>query len=142
MKKLSIVRMVMWVFLGIGLIFFLTSCAGMAPVGAALGTIPGAVGGAIIGNQSGNPIQGAIIGGAAGAAAGYAIGNEQDKLKTQRQLQQIRRDMNTTIVNVHNSNGSTTPVPIKRVGSHYVGPRGEEYDRVPSERQLKRIYGF
>ena len=49
---------------------------------------------------------------------------------------------NTLVVNVRNSNGSYTPVTLRRVGNVYVGPRGEQYLSVPTEDQLKAVYGL
>ena len=49
---------------------------------------------------------------------------------------------NTVVVNVYNSNGSYTPVTLRQEGGSYIGPRGERYLHMPSEEQLKRIYGL
>ena len=46
------------------------------------------------------------------------------------------------VVNVSNSNGSTTPVTLRREGGTYVGPRGERYLHFPTEEQLKKVYGL
>ncbi len=137
MKKLKNAGILL--VLALAVVFVVSGCAGMAaPIASALGTAMGAGTGAVIGNQSGNPVEGALIGGAVGAGLGYAIGNEYNNRQMQRRID----DAMTTVVNVHNSNGSTTPVRIRRVGSHYIGPHGEEYEKVPSEAQLKKIYGF
>ena len=43
---------------------------------------------------------------------------------------------------VVNSNGSRTPVELYRNGDGtYVGPRGEYYDGLPSNEQLRLLYG-
>jgi hypothetical protein len=70
------------------------------------------------------------------------IGNEQDKKKTKAEMEQLRQEMNTVTVNVTNSNGSITPVQLRKQGVGYVGPRGEFYDKLPTPEQLKPIYGF
>ena len=49
---------------------------------------------------------------------------------------------NTLVVNIRNSNGSYTPVTLRRVGNVYVGPRGEQYLSVPTEEQLRAVYGL
>ncbi len=49
---------------------------------------------------------------------------------------------NTVLVNVSNSNGSYTPVTLRREGGSYIGPRGERYLRMPTEEQLQRVYGL
>lgn len=48
----------------------------------------------------------------------------------------------TSYVNVQNSNGSITPVRIRRLGNVWVGPRGEQYFAYPTVEQLKPVYGF
>ena len=127
----------------------LTGCAtsdGTGPSSAAktagLGTLAGAGLGAIIGHQSGHTAEGALIGAGAGAAGGYMVGNEKDKAQTQSQINEARAQANTVIINVHNSNGSITPVTLTRQGNLYVGPKGEQYTALPTEEQLQKIYGF
>ena len=116
---------------------------------AGLGALAGAGLGAIVGHQSGHTAEGAAIGGALGAGGGYVVGNEKDKAQTQRDLDAARaqsnsayQSANTVIINVHNSNGSITPVTLTRQGNIYVGPKGEQYTPLPTEDQLKSIYGF
>lgn len=41
-----------------------------------------------------------------------------------------------------NSNGSRTSVQLTRRGPWYVGPRGEYYDQMPTNEQLRLAYGF
>jgi hypothetical protein len=70
------------------------------------------------------------------------IGNEQDKKKAADDRDKIREEMNTVMVKVTNSNGSIIQVPVKKQGVGYVGPRGEYYDKLPTEDQLRPVYGF
>ena len=49
---------------------------------------------------------------------------------------------NTVVIDVQNSNGSYTPVTFTKSGASYVGPRGEYYTSLPTQEQLRRIYGF
>jgi outer membrane lipoprotein SlyB len=121
---------------------FLAGCDTAAQSGAGIGALGGAGLGAIIGHQSGNAGMGALIGGAAGAGGGYLIGNEMDKKKTQSELNSVREEANTVVVNVTNSNGSMTPVILRRAGNVYVGPKGEQYTTLPTAEQLKPIYGI
>ena len=114
-----------------------------------LGALAGAGLGAIIGHQSGHTAEGAAIGGALGAGGGYVIGNEKDKAQMQEDLAAAQAQANaanaaanTVVINVHNSNGSITPVTLTRQGNIYVGPKGEQYTTLPTEDQLKGIYGF
>ena len=43
---------------------------------------------------------------------------------------------------ITNSNGSKTSVQITRHGGWYIGPRGEYYDQMPTNEQLRVVYGF
>jgi hypothetical protein len=43
---------------------------------------------------------------------------------------------------VTNTNGSRTAVKLTRSGPWYVGPRGEYYKTIPTNEQLRVIYGF
>jgi len=43
---------------------------------------------------------------------------------------------------ITNSNGSRTSVRLTREGPWYVGPRGEYYNTLPTNEQLRVIYGF
>jgi hypothetical protein len=43
---------------------------------------------------------------------------------------------------ITNSNGSKTSVRLTRNGSWYVGPRGEYYTEIPTNEQLRVVYGF
>lgn len=107
-----------------------------------LGALAGAGLGAIIGHQSGHTGEGAAIGAAAGGAGGYILGNEKDKTQMQSDIQAAQAQASTVIINVHNSNGSITPVTLTRQGNLYVGPKGEQYTTLPTEDQLKQVYGF
>jgi phage tail tape-measure protein len=121
---------------------FFAGCETSAQTGAGVGALGGAGVGAIIGHQSGNTAAGALIGGAVGGLGGYAVGNEADKKKQQQEIQNVRAESNTTVVNIANSNGSVTPVILRRQGNMWVGPKGEQYMSVPTPEQLKPVYGF
>lgn len=54
----------------------------------------------------------------------------------------VREDAITSYVNVLNSNGSITPVRVRRMGNVWVGPKGEQYLSYPTVEQLKPVYGF
>ena len=126
-----------------------TGTSNRAPQGALLGSLLGAGLGAIIGHQSGHTAEGAAIGGALGAGGGYVVGNEQDKAQLQAQSAQAMQAAtsagiaaNTVVINVTNSNGSTTPVTLQRMGNEYIGPKGEHYIQLPTPVQLRPVYGF
>ena len=116
---------------------------------AGAGALAGAGLGAIIGHQSGETGKGAAIGAGAGALGGYLLGNEKDKAQmkaqaesAQAQANEALRQANTVVINVTNTTGSTTPVTLKRQGSLYIGPKGEKYTSLPTEEQLRGVYGF
>ncbi len=123
-------------------IVFATGCQSDAGRGAGIGGLAGAGVGAIIGHQSGHTTEGALIGGGVGAGAGYIIGNERDKKKTEAEMDQLRAEMNNVTVTVTNSNGSKSPVVLRKQGVGYVGPRGEYYDHLPTDEELRPLYAF
>ena len=43
---------------------------------------------------------------------------------------------------INNGNGSRSPVVLRQEGPWYIGPRGERYFGVPSEEQLRPLYGL
>ncbi|MFT4550044.1 MAG: phage tail tape-measure protein [Verrucomicrobiales bacterium] len=114
-----------------------TSCNSTAS-GAAVGGGLGAGAGAIIGNNVDglSTGEGALIGGVLGAVAGGVNGRQNQRLN------EAERNANTQIINVQNSNGSFTPVELRRQGNQWVGPRNERYNNLPTEGQLSQSYGF
>ncbi|MGA2915133.1 MAG: hypothetical protein ABSE89_03815 [Sedimentisphaerales bacterium] len=48
---------------------------------------------------------------------------------------------NSTVVWFSNSDGSKTPITLQKEGSNYLGPAGEKYTSLPSEQELKLLYG-
>jgi hypothetical protein len=135
---------------------------GLASVGgcesdAQTGALIGAGAGAGIGQAIGRDTESTLIGAGVGGAAGYMIGNESDKKKTQAEMESLRQEnirmqqqsmqmqqeMSTVTINVTNSNGSITPVTLRKQGVVYIGPRGETYTTLPTQEQLKQAgYGF
>jgi len=127
----------------VGLSSVLTGgCESGAQTGAALGGLTGAGIGAIAGHQSGKTAEGALIGGAVGAGAGYILGNEQDKKETRAEIGSLRDQANYAMVNITNSNGSVCQVRLRKQWVGYVGTRGEYYNQLPTEDQLRPVYGF
>jgi len=125
---------------------FVSGCESDAQTGALIGTGVGALAGQAIGGDTKSTLIGAGVGG----GAGYMIGNEQDKKKTRAEMESLRQgnmqmqqEMSTVTVNIVNSNGSITPVTLRKQGVVYIGPRGETYPTLPTEEQLKQAgYGF
>ena len=107
-------------------------------------TAGGAMTGAAIGALATGDGHGALLGGLVGGAIGNVHGqNVERDQRTQAQMQQLQAQANQTTVWITNSNGSKTPVVLtKATGGQWVGPRGEVYTAMPSEQQLKSVYGF
>ncbi len=134
-KKLTTILAV--AVLSFGLLFFV-GCQSDAQVGTAIGALAGAG----IGQLAGGDTEATLIGAAVGGAAGYMFGNEGDKAREQAERAYMREEMRTVAVNITNSNGSISQVRLKRHGVGYVGTRGEYYRQLPTEDELRPIYGF
>jgi hypothetical protein len=106
-------------------------------------TIKGAIIGGIIGYQSHEEGEGAAIG-----ATLFGVGellrqidennNGEQKEAKHSYSEKIKE---VYIIQVHNSNGSITPVELTKVDNIYFGPKGEQYEKLPTEEDLK-AYGF
>jgi hypothetical protein len=87
-----------------------------------------------------------VAGAAIAAGTVYAVVNERDKARTKAQteaeIEQIRQEMNVVTVNVTNRNGSINQVRLQKQGIGYVGPKGEFYDHLPTEEELKPVYAL
>jgi phage tail tape-measure protein len=149
-KGFGTILMVVVVSLSLALV---AGCESDAQTGALIGTAAGAG----VGQAIGHDTESTLIGGAVGGGAGYMIGNESDKRKTkaemeslrqqnmqmQQQSAQMQQEMSTVTINIVNSNGSITPVTLRKQGVVYIGPRGETYTTLPTQEQLKQAgYGF
>ena len=55
---------------------------------------------------------------------------------------EIAVEHKTVAVWITNSNGSQTSVSLRKSGPGFVGPRDEYYPNMPTEKQLRIIYGF
>jgi hypothetical protein len=64
------------------------------------------------------------------------------KKESATQVTPLNQEVINSIVNVPNSNGSMTPVLIRREGNLWYGPRGEVYSSYPTVEQLKSLYGM
>jgi outer membrane lipoprotein SlyB len=118
---------------------FVIGCETQGQTGALVGSGVGAGIGALASRGS---AEGTLIGAAVGGGAGYIVGNEADKKQQKQQMQNTQEQMNSILVNIHNSNGSISTVRLTRSGPGYIGPRGEYYDHVPTEAELRPVYGF
>jgi hypothetical protein len=117
------------------------------------GTLIGAGGGALAGQAIGGNTEGTLIGAGIGAIGGYIVGNEMDKSKAKKEQASTpapapsynapASDSNTVTIWLNNSNGSQTAVKLTRNGDgSYTGPKGERYPAMPTEQQLKQVYGM
>ena len=109
---------------------------------AQTGTLIGSLAGAGIGQLAGGDTKSTLIGAGVGGGAGYALGNEQDKKKNKAEIDSLRAEQNVVTVWITNSNGSQTPVRLRKDGPGYIGPRGERYPSIPTQEQLKQLYGM
>ena len=117
---------------------FAAGCQSDAQTASAIGTLAGAG----IGQLAGGDTEATLIGAAVGAGAGYFLGNESDKKKAAAERDYIQQEMNTVTVNITNSNGSVSQVKLQKYGIGYIGTRGEYYSTMPTQEQLRVIYGF
>ena len=113
-------------------------CESEAQTGALIGTAIGAAAGQAIGGDT----EATLIGAGVGAAGGYMIGGEQEKQQMKADIAAAQQAANTVTVNITNSNGSITPVVLRRQGNLWVGPKGEQYMSLPTPEDLKPVYGF
>jgi hypothetical protein len=137
----TIITAALTVTVGLGTLV-MSGCESDAQTGALIGTAAGAG----IGQAIGRNTTGTLIGAGVGAAGGYLIGNESDKNKAkeknQSQMSQIQAEQNTVTVWITNSNNSKIPVKLRKDGPNFIGPRGEIYQNMPTEAELKMVYGF
>lgn len=136
----QITSIILTIALGLGLIF-VAGCETKAQSGALIGTGIGALAGQAIGGNT----AGTLIGAGAGAAGGYIVGNEMDKSDQRKQTQaaqSAQAEANVETVWITNSNGSQIPVRLTKDGPGYIGPRGERYPSMPTQDQLRTVYGF
>lgn len=106
--------------------------------GAALG---GALIGGIIGHQSDETSEGVTLG-AVVLGVGEFLRQTDELARKQRKHEDGDGDVEKVIVEIHNENGSVTPVELTRDGTSYIGPKGEYYTDLPTEEQLKPVYGL
>jgi len=135
-------RIVITICLMSGILLSTTGCESDAGNTGLLGAALGVGVGALTGGDSGDLLTGALIGG----GAGYIVGNESDKAKarqaTNAELARMRAENNSVDVWITNSNGSKKPVRLHKSGPNYIGPRGEYYPSMPTNEDLRMVYGF
>jgi len=106
--------------------------------GAALG---GALIGGIIGYQSDETGEGVAVGSVV-LGVGELLNQIDEQAHKEWEHENEGEYDEPVVIEIHNNNGSITPVKIKKDGSTYIGPKGERYEELPTEEQLKPIYGL
>ena len=136
------------VFLAVSLILALSGCCEenckddgkplrLSPIYSS--AIGGAIIGGLIGHQSDEPGEGAAIGATLFGITQLFIEIDNQHKKCEHENEDECKNI---VVEIHNSNGSISPVKLKREGDFYIGPKGERYKEIPTEEQLKPIYGL
>ncbi len=110
----------------------------------ALGAGIGAGLGAILGHNLGGGGNDRALGAAAGALIGGTLARQHaQQAELQRRVDHLQQQQFYTTVWIQNSNGSRTPVLLRMTeGGQYIGPRGEYYPSMPTEEQLRAVYGL
>jgi hypothetical protein len=111
----------------------------ITPIYAA--AIGGGIIGGIVGHQSDETKEGVAVG-AVLFSVGQLLSQIDDMAHEEKEHEEENECAKPVVIEIHNSNGSITPVKLKRDGSVYVGPKGERYEELPTEEQLKPIYGL
>jgi len=104
-----------------------------------------ALGGALIGGIIGYQSDEAAAGAALGVAV-FGVGellNQTDRMPHKEKEHKEKDEVvDEVVIQISNDNGSLTPVVLKKKGSTYIGPNGEHYKELPTEEQLKPVYGL
>ena len=100
--------------------------------------LTGALVGGIIGYQSDETGEGVAVG-----AVVLGVGQLLHELDdAHHEKEHKHREKEQVVVEIHNDNGSITPVKLRKEGEAYIGPKGERYEQLPTEEQLKPLYGL
>ncbi len=122
-----------------------TGCATTdAERATALGAGLGAGLGMVLGHNFGHSEHDRLLGAAAGAAIGGALARQNfDQQQMQQRLNLAQQQQMMVTVWIVNANGSRTPVLLRAAdGGQFIGPRGEYYAGLPTEDQLRPVYGL
>jgi hypothetical protein len=168
---LSITKTHMAVAMLAGLML-VVGCESNAGTGALIGAGGGALAGQAIGRNTTGTLIGAGVGAGAGYIIGNEMdkkkAKEQEVTAPRQSSTQYSSSSNgaatvtvpsntsgsgssyssaaasseVATVSIKNSNGSTTPVTLHKQGTDWVGPKGEHYDHLPTEAELRPIYGL
>lgn len=111
----------------------------LTPIYAA--AIGGGIIGGIVGHQSDETKEGVAVG-AVLLGVGQLLSQIDEMAREEKEHEDEDECAKLVVIEIHNSNGSITPVKLKRDGTAYIGPKGEFYQELPTEEQLKPIYGL
>lgn len=126
---------------GLVAVCFVSGCDSEAKTDALIGTGLGAGIAALTGGDGSDLMIGAAIGG----GVGYIWGNEADKKKAEQTptgTNEITGQQEMVSVWITNSNGSKTEVRLRKTATGYMGPKSEVYSSLPTEDELRDVYGF
>ena len=134
----------------------MAATAQAAPKRAIAGALLGAAAGLVLGNNVDwvdQEIAAPVLG-----VAGAWIGHEMDQ--TRREAKRARRSMpaapsprrasvpdlhpgvDLVKVSILHSNGVRSDIPVLRMNDRFVGPKGEEYESLPTAEMLTERYGM
>jgi hypothetical protein len=170
-KMLSSAKMSAMAVLLAGLVFA-AGCETSAQSGTLIGAGAGALAGQAIGRNTTGTLIGAGVGAAGGYIVGNEMDKKKAKeseVTAPRQSSNYSSGNNSSsngaaavttpsntssyssagtssgevaTVSIKNTNGSMTPVTLHKQGTDWVGPKGEHYDHLPTEAELRPIYGI
>ncbi|MDA0323414.1 MAG: glycine zipper 2TM domain-containing protein [Verrucomicrobia bacterium] len=112
--------------------------------GAGIGAAIGGIAGHNLGGGSGDRDKGAALGAAVGGLLGHTLGSvREEQQRSDERVARLETGSRERELWITNSNGSRSCVILRANPSGtWNGPRGEVYDRFPSEDQLRPVYGF
>jgi hypothetical protein len=124
-------------------LFYLPGAGGFTvvvpPVGLVVPVLPPAYTVVMVGPRTYYHAQGVYY---VRAAEGYTVVQPPVAQNTQTQATQPSSLPDTVTVVVENPNGSRTPVTLTRTADGWQGPKGELYDTIPTQEQLRPYYGL
>lgn len=121
-------------------LFYLPGSGGFAivtpPVGLVIPVLPPGCTVVMVGPRTYYHAQGVYY---VRAAEGYAVAQLPTQAAPAQQATAL--PPNVTVV-LENANGSRTPVTLTRTADGWQGPKGELYDAIPTQEQLRPYYGL
>ncbi|WP_051445364.1 DUF6515 family protein [Desulfocurvus vexinensis] len=123
-------------------LFYLPGSGGFAvvtpPVGLVIPVLPPGCTVVMVGPRTYYRAQGVYY---VRAAEGYAVVQPPAQAAPAPAQQAPALPSSVTVV-LENANGSRTPVTLTRTADGWLGPKGELYDAIPTQEQLRPYYGL